>query len=209
MEHVIGERFGRWVVLSGAEPYKRPGGGKSSASVLVKCDCGTIKTVVLQNLTRGLSKSCGCLSRGKPAPNRTHGKAGSKIYSIWAAMIQRCTNPNYPKWKDYGGRGISVAEEWMEFSKFYADMGERPEGKTLDRKDNSQGYSAANCKWSTPSEQGNNRRSTTLLEYNGVEKSLGAWAAEYGIIPHTLYNRIKLGWSVHDALTRKVRVWNR
>lgn len=205
----LGLRHGLWEVVGAAPPYKRPGSSKSVEAVVARCACGTVKTVLYGNLKYGKSKSCGCLQRSSPAVNRTHNMSRTKLYQVWGAMVQRCTNPKYPKWKDYGGRGITVCERWMKFENFYSDMGDRPEGMTLDRRDNALGYSAANCKWSTPKQQANNRRSTQVLTYNGVAKTIATWAEEYGILPHTLYNRVKLGWSVHDALTRPVRPWNR
>lgn len=89
---------------------------------------------------------------------RTHGLAGTKIYNIWADMVARCTRPSHAKFADYGGRGITVCERWKTFENFYADMGERPRGHSLDRHDNDAGYSAENCSWATFREQRHNRR---------------------------------------------------
>jgi len=80
-------------------------------------------------------------------------------------MIQRCTNPKCRRYKDYGGRGITVCTRWLKFENFYADMGECPPGMTLERKDNNKGYYKANCRWATNKEQGNNKRNNRLLTY--------------------------------------------
>jgi hypothetical protein len=88
----------------------------------------------------------------------THGMCGTKIYYIWADMLYRCTKAKHARYADYGGRGITVCERWHEFANFFADMGERPEGRSLDRRDNDAGYSPENCRWATPAEQSENRR---------------------------------------------------
>lgn len=91
-------------------------------------------------------------------PAKTHGMSETKIYYAWKTMRERCRNPNHAKYKDYGERGITVCEQWHSFINFYNDMGDRPEGTTIDRIDNDLGYYKENCKWSTPKEQALNRR---------------------------------------------------
>ena len=201
----VGQRFCRWVVIGKADPGSLRS-GKPLARWVVRCDCGVVKGVYASNLLSGKSRSCGCLSKEVTAAlSKTHGKSKTRAYSVWAAMVQRTTNPNYHKWCDYGGRGIGVSPDWRSFEKFYSDMGDPPEGLTLERKDNSLGYSAANCIWATPSAQGCNRRSTVKLTFNGATLSVAAWARQLGMSPHTLANRIRLGWSVESALSRPVR----
>lgn len=121
-----------------------------------------------------------------------HGLSHSNTYRSWAGMIQRCTNPNNPRYKDWGGRGITVCQRWFMFINFYIDMGEKPHGTTLDRKDNSRGYSKANCEWATPKQQATHRRPQTLKKnnttgFNGIAPYRdGRWRAYYyvGSVQH-------------------------
>lgn len=129
------------------------------------CRCGEVKEVLLQNLTSGSTKSCGCLNHERRAEvmrgNKralVHGLSGHPLYNVWATMKQRCQNPKAANYKNYGGKGIEVCGRWEEsFENFLEDMGERPEGTSLDRRDNSQGYSPENCRWATASQQSLNR----------------------------------------------------
>lgn len=115
-----------------------------------RCECGNeieASGVLLRN---GQTRSCGCL-------HITHGMTLSPEYRVWRSMHQRCTNPKHVRYERYGGRGISVCERWNSFENFFADMGARPAGLTLERIDNHKGYGPGNCKWATWSEQNRNR----------------------------------------------------
>ena len=117
-----------------------------------------------------------------------YGVAKSPTYKCWDNMIQRCTNVNNPAYKNYGGRGIEVCEDWRDFSNFYRDMGDVPSGLSLDRADNNLGYSADNCKWSDRREQNSNRRNPTApnkgntsgIKGIGWHKQLGKWRVRRG-----------------------------
>ena len=118
-------------------------------------------------LLNGRHKSCGCLKRERLAERSTrHGakpRAGaSPTYNSWMNMLRRCTNPDHPRYADWGGRGIDVCDRWREFAAFVADMGEKPHGLTLERRDNDGDYTPDNCFWATPAVQAMNKRSTKL-----------------------------------------------
>ncbi len=126
-------------------------------------------------------------------------------YWVWHGMIQRCTNPRYPGYHYWGGRGITVCERWRKsFADFRSDMGPRPgPALSLDRIDNDGNYKPGNCRWATWSEQMRNRRppeSKTMVTLNGTRRSLRWWCHQYGMKNHTVWYRIKRGWSVRRAL---------
>lgn len=184
--------FERWYVLQFLQ----------NSRCLCICECGKIKTVDSRNLLGGKSKSCGCLRKEL---HTTHGmsREGSREYSCWLAIRQRCLNPNDPRFKDYGGRGISLCERWLDFENFLKDMGPRPAGCSIDRSDNSLGYQPDNCRWATRKQQQNNTRRCVVLTFGGESMTATQWAERIGIKPHTLLTRIKRGWSTEKALREK------
>ncbi len=116
-------------------------------------------------------------------------------------MRSRCHYPGDVSFKNYGARGVNVCERWMNsFENFYADMGERPGGTSLERLDNDADYAPENCRWATREEQGANQRTNRLIEYNGETLSLSQWARRTGLSKHTISARIKRGWPVDKAL---------
>jgi hypothetical protein len=158
---LTGRKFGRWTVLGRAnhnDAHNKP-------LWVCRCDCGVERLVTGGNLRSGISQSCGCLkSERTRAVHFKHGHSRAqngkrpRVYTTWLGMLQRCLNPRNPGFHNYGGRGIIVCKRWHKFENFYADMGDPPDGLTLDRKDNDKGYSPQNCKWSTRLEQVHNRR---------------------------------------------------
>lgn len=126
------------------------------------------------------------------------------MHRRWAGMVQRCTNPKHQAWKNYGGRGITVCPEWMEFSAFLRDMGEPPKGCTLERVDNDLGYSADNCRWATRKEQARNRRDNRRLTFQNQTKCLVEWAETTGMSAGALTSRLDKGWPLERALTEEI-----
>lgn len=173
-----GSVFGRLTILG---QLPRAADGKMRA--LVRCRCGIEKPVNVSALLRGATRSCGCLSREKSARRaRTHGQAihgkRTSTYTCWFSMVQRCTNPKNKDYANYGGRGIAVCERWLRFEYFFADVGERPAGMSLDRIDNDGGYNKQNCRWATPTEQVRNSRATILTFADAVTIARRAIAGE-------------------------------
>lgn len=203
---LTGQVFGRLKVVS-RDFTKKP---RSYWNCI--CRCGNSTVTKSNALMTGNTKSCGCLIREiTKSVNTKHGYKNTRTYSTWQGMKNRCLNTKADDFHHYGGRGITVCESWAEdFTNFLTDMGERPEGRTLDRVDNSKGYYKENCKWATNAEQHKNKRTTHLLTYQGKTQSLKNWADEIGISQGTLGLRIlKCKWTIEKALTEPIRRSNR
>ena len=161
---ISGDRVGRLTILFNAKPYINKKLNKRVTAWWVLCDCGNIKRVRGSQLVARKTQSCGCISHeyntiGQKIHGCASGGKHTKEYMIYNTMLQRCYNENNKKYKDYGGRGISVCEEWKsDFTIFLKDMGEKPANKTLGRIDNDGNYSKDNCEWQDYSLQGYNRR---------------------------------------------------
>ncbi len=128
-------------------------------------------------------------------------------YNAWLNMTQRCHNPKHFKFPEYGGRGISVCQEWRDsFTAFYTDMGVRPSSHhTLERVDNDGPYNAENCCWALMKTQARNKRSNRLLTLNGTTLTVTDWARKRGIDPRLVFARLRAGWSDEQAITKKSR----
>lgn len=191
---LIGKRFGRLVVvgLSSIDNHRHK-------KYECKCDCGNTSFVFGTSLKSGDTKSCGCILR-------IHNLSKSPIYKVWKTMIQRCENRNNHKYPNYGGRGISVCDRWHSFENFYEDMGDPPEGMSIDRIDNDGNYTPSNCRWATSKEQANHTRRNRMIEYQGENKPLQQWADEFGVKRELIARRLNRGWAIREALTKPSRV---
>lgn len=129
----------------------------------------------------------------------------SRTYRTWTLMKSRCLDPNSDNYHKYGARGIKVCEQWLSFENFLADMGERPLGTSIDRYPDPHGnYEPGNCRWATPSEQNMNKTNAVMIEYQGTIKNMGAWAKSVGMRHAVLWQRLRRGWTMKEALTRPV-----
>lgn len=135
--------------------------------------------------------------------NTTHGLSRLPEYSLWCGMKQRCYYKKHKAYDRYGGRGIKVCERWLDFANFYKDMGERPDGMTLERIDTDGDYSPENCKWATYSEQMKNTKRTKFVEYNGLKLCLLDWSLKLGKSYQCLRDRSSMGFSDIEILFGK------
>lgn len=172
-----GQRFDKLVVVE----YIGKGFWK------LKCDCGNDQKSTAYKLRIGQIKSCGCnyFRKGINHPNSKHLNTKSRAYKSWVHMRARCLSKKCPAYKHYGGRGIKICERWMDFKKFYEDMGDPPEKHSIDRIDNNSNYTPENCRWATQKQQQRNRRNN--IRYSG--KIIPEISEESGIKQSTLYTR--------------------
>ena len=187
---ITGQTFGKLTVLKEA--------GRNSenrATWVCKCECGKEAIVIGKSLRQGHTKSCGCIVN-------KHNMTDTPTWTTWRAMMRRCYETTFKHYSRYGARGILVQESWHEFVNFYNDMGERPDGTSLDRINNDGNYEVTNCRWADNFTQNNNRGNyNTSYTLNGVTKNQSEWARELGIKETAIQERLRRGWSVEKALT--------
>jgi len=192
--NIVGLKFGRLKVVRFVRKDK-------IAAWECLCDCGQTKIVRGSDLRREFIQSCGCLHREKTAAiNFTHGKSGTRSYFEWQQMLRRCSYKNHPRYSDYGGRGIKVCSRWKSFENFLYDMGEKPRGLSLDRKNNDGDYSPKNCRWATKKEQARNSRANRMVTIAGVTRCFVEWCEHYGINYGIAHSRVLIGWPDKLAL---------
>jgi len=197
---ISGMKFGRWTVIRKDEECL----GKDSR-YFCKCECGVFRSVTTTSLNSGKSTSCGCLAyESIKKAKTTHGMSGSSEYNIWHKMKARCGDKNEINYADYGGRGIAVCERWVNsFENFINDMGLKPSSShSIDRIDNSKGYSPDNCRWATLVEQASNRGNSVFVTVDEITDTVSGWARRIGVKVGTLHQRIYGGMTGEEAIRR-------
>lgn len=175
------------------------------------CDCGKTVTHSTSELNYGSVQSCGCLKLTTGEKLKKYNSRDRKLYFRWSNVKGRCYNPNNAAYKNYGGRGIEMCDEWRDdfyaFRDWSIEHGYNP-SLSLDRIDNNKGYSPDNCRWTDDKTQSNNRRSNAYVTINGETKTMMQWADIYGIKYATIQSRLSRGWSRYDAITKPVNEIN-
>lgn len=192
------ERFGRLEVQAIVVRQHRR---RKRQYAICNCDCGRVCEIRYDGLKSGRQVSCGCFQAERNrTSNLKHGGSHTRLFKVWHSMKMRCLSPADNVYKYYGGRGITICGEWMEFVPFRdwaARTGYRT-NLTIERIDNNKGYSPSNCKWATMREQGNNRRNNVRVTFSGLTLTLMQWSERLGINHNTLRYRIK-HWPVEKA----------
>lgn len=181
---LTGQRFGRLTVIKRVEDYIQPN-GHHATMWLCKCECGNHTTVQAGHLKSGYTTSCGCFQKERTSTMFTknglfkkNGLINLRLYNIWACMKTRCYNSNDKRYKDYGGRGIKICNEWRDdFQNFYdwSIANGYSEDLTIDRIDNDKGYFPENCRWVDRKTQQRNRRNNRIITINGESHCLSEW----------------------------------
>lgn len=203
-----GQKFGRLTIISLHHISNKFDGKRKRVRYyyLCKCECGKEKVILKDNLGR-LTNSCGCISK-QLAKKRLlkHGLCNTRLYDIWESMKQRCFYENSISYRNYGGRGITVCDEWKQsFIAFYkwATSNGYQENLTIDRINLDGDYEPTNCRFITMKEQGRNKRNNRVIEYRGESHCISEWAEKMKIKKTTLYQRLKNGWDVEKAFKYK------
>jgi len=212
IKDLTGHRFGRLIVLGFSHRDKH-----RSNCWRCQCDCGKEYITRGSRLINGNTKSCGCLlkehAKLTAVKNTIHGntrkdmqgKHYTPTYKSWESMRLRCNNPNATGYDYYGGRGIKVCPEWDDFRNFLRDMGERPQGTSIDRIDPNGNYCKENCRWATGKEQLYNRKNTLNVFYNGMNMTIKEWAKKINIrYPILRYRIVIAKWPIEKAFTTPV-----
>jgi hypothetical protein len=194
-EPLVGRRFGSFVVKKLGRRVKR------HTLWLCVCICGAEREVRADHLKNGRSTSC-----GGPLCSKRGGLSATRSYRSWTAMRSRCLDPTSRSYPNYGGRGVTICLEWLDsFDMFYRDMGERPDGMSLGRRDNNLGYSKDNCRWETNSQQSRNTRKSLRIKWEGESRLLIEVCEELDF-PYTVARaRLYTGWALQDIFDRKIR----
>ena len=192
IESFIGVKFHYLTILKEGIPHITSG-GNVHRTVLCSCKCGIEKNFQFSTIKNGNVKSCGCYSAEMARErmilkNKKHGMHSTSEYNTWQSIKKRCLNKNNKNYHNYGGRGISICDEWLNsFENFFNDMGIKPyKESSIERIDNNKGYSKLNCKWASKKEQSRNQRSNRLITYNNETKCVAEWIEILGITRYKL-----------------------
>lgn len=191
-------RFGRLIAIQQVENDKH-----NHQQWKCLCDCGRTKVVLKNSLTSGRTRSCGCLYKEtRTTASATHGQSKTRLFAIWASMIERCVNANGHDWKYYGGRGIKVCDEWQTFEPFsrWASDNGYSDNLTIDRIDVNGDYEPSNCRWADWQTQMNNTTRNHFIAANGEKHTLAEWSRITGISMSTILYRVKAGWKPEDII---------
>lgn len=198
---LTGNRYNRLTVMS------RTPNHKGKVTWLCQCDCGNTKEIAGASLVAGNTQSCGCLAKERSsAASKKHGGLDTRLYRIWRNMKSRCHCPSAAKYHNYGGKGIDVCNEWIDFTGFRAwAMGNGYSDElTLDRIDGNGDYCPDNCRWATFKEQNNNTAQNHILHHDGFSGTIAQWAERIGLPYKVLSERIRRGWATERALTTPI-----
>lgn len=204
---LTGKTFGSLTVIEQANSRVSPNGTSRTMWKCI-CECGNETVVSSADLRNGSTKSCGCHYQMRNCSLETRKSQNYKrLYKIWKSMMDRCHNENSQQFRLYGGNGRTVCNEWHSFDNFvaWADQNGYKDGLTIDRVDNSLGYSPDNCRWVSMQVQQNNRCNNRVISYKGESHTLADWARLLGFERHVLANRLNRNWSVERAFTTPVR----
>ena len=206
--NIIGEKYNKLLVIEEAEPIK------NNRMVKCLCDCGNTSVINVSNLRANRIISCGCHKRNQIiSRNTTHNQRHTKLYEVWKSIKQRCYNQNNASYHNYGARGITMCDEWLNsFEKFYEwsysngysteKQNDEKHKLTIDRIDVNGNYEPSNCRWVDRKTQSNNTRTTKLITINNETHCLADWLKILNVNGFTYYYRIKNGMTPEQALTK-------
>ena len=204
-KNLIGQTFGRLTVIAEGET-RELSNKRKQYYWLCQCNCGSKPKEINQNcLLNGETISCGCYhSEHNHEYGFKHGMSNTRIYTIWSGMIQRCCNPNAKNYPRYGGRGITICEEWKEFKNFYdwSKISGYTDNLTIERLDNNGNYCPEKCTWITKQKQMRNTRRNKFIEYGGKVHCVSEWAEILGINPEKLFYRLYNGWPIKKLFNK-------
>lgn len=198
-EDLTGRRFGYLTIVGEVE--------RRGIQIMwkCKCDCGNYIVSPRNNLMNGHTKSCGCKTKEMIGnATRVHGHSKTRVWAIYSGMKARCYNENFPKYKDYGARGICICDEWLnDFMAFYnwSITHGYSDDLSIDRINVNGNYEPTNCRWATLEEQSYNKRNTLRLEFNGEEHSIKEWSEITGLSTDAIRSRLQRNWSIEKTLS--------